>query len=408
MMPVKINKENVRCWISDIGRPELAFLGVLTAGHLVVHWYNNLLSLVLPLIKTWLSLSDVQVGTIIAVQMGASSGLVLITGLMADSFRRRGALIVSGSVLCFGLAYFVIGMSSSYGWVLAGVSLVGLGSALWHPAAMGAISIRFSERRGMALSIHGVGASVGDVIGPIIVGAIIMIVDWKFTLAMHLFPALLIAFLLWGKLGMMREVDRASTSLSVYLAGIRTMFTYRQTLAVIVSNTLITMGRLSMLAFFPIYIMETLEYTEFVLGIYLALLYVMGIISQPIMGILSDRIGRKIVLISSFATMAAFYLAIVVASGGTFLGLVIVLLGMFFYPIMNITQTAVMDVAPEGVQSSTMGVMMIFGQPFVLLSPVLTGYMVTQFGIMSVFIYASATACLAASLLVPIQFRRNI
>ena len=242
MYKLNTNTKNIRGWLAEVGHPELAFLGVLTIGHLVVHWYNNLLSLVLPLIKTDLGLTDVQVGTIVAVQMGVSSGLILITGLMADAFRRRGAAIVSGSVVSFGLAYLVVGISSGYGWLLVGVGMVGLGSALWHPAAMGALSIRFSDRRGMALSIHGMGASIGDVIGPIIVGAIIMVADWKFTLELHLLPAFLISILLWSRLGMMREVDRERTPLSVYVAGIRTIFAYHQTLTVMVSNTLITMG----------------------------------------------------------------------------------------------------------------------------------------------------------------------
>ena len=153
--------------------------------------------------------------------------------------------------------------------------------------------MQFPDRRGMALSIHGVGASIGDAIGPVIVGAIIVVVDWKLTLELHLVPALLIAVLLWSSLGMMRSVHTERTTLSIYLSGMRAMFAYRQTLAVMVSNTLITMGRLSILAFFPIYIKETLDYSAFVLGVYLALLSVMGIVSQPVMGVLSDRIGRK-------------------------------------------------------------------------------------------------------------------
>ena len=405
-MPKSIKK--LRDWTDDVGHPELAFLGALTLGHLVVHWYTNLLSLSLPFIKADLDLSDVQVGTIVTVQMGVSGGLIIITGLLADSFRGKGAVIVSGAIVSFGLAFFVIGASPTYTWVLVGAGMVGIGSSLWHPAAMGALSVQFPDRRGMALSIHGVGASIGDAIGPVIVGAIIVVVDWKLTLELHLVPALLIAVLLWSSLGMMRGVSTERTTLSVYLSGMRTMFAYRQTLAVMVSNTLITMGRLSILAFFPIYIKETLDYSAFVLGVYLALLYVMGIFSQPVMGVLSDRIGRKVILVPSFLAMGVLYVAIVVSSDGVWLGLVIGALGMFFYPILNITQTAIMDVAPKGVQASTMGVMGLFAQPFLLVSPVVAGYLVTKIGIMSAFWYAAVTAFLAALILVPVRFRRNI
>jgi MFS family permease len=260
----------------------------------------------------------------------------------------------------------------------------------------------------MALSVHGVGASIGDALGPVIVGAVILTVDWKLTLELHLIPAVLIAILIFFGFGMIQEVKNIKTNLGVYVSSIRTMFVYPQTLAVMISNTLITMGRLSVLAFFPIYIIETLQYSTFALGIYLGLLYVMGIVSQPVMGILSDRVGRKTVLLPSFVTMGFLYMGIVMASAGLLLGLVIGVLGMFFYPILNITQTAIMDVAPGRVQSSTMGVMSLFGQPFVLVSPVLAGYLVTQFGINSAFLYAGFTALLAGTILVPIRFRRMV
>ena len=405
---MRLSTKGVRRWTAEIGRPELAFLSMLTAGHLVVHWYANLLSLALPFIKDYLGLTVFQVGTIVTVQMGVSSGIFIVSGFLADSFRHRSAAIVSGAVVSFGLAFFVIGVSPSYGWTLVGVGLVGLGTALWHPPAMRALSLRFPDRRGTALSIHGVGASVGDAIGPIIVGAIILVADWKLVLELHLIPALVIAFLLWRGLGMMREVGGARITLGAYTAGIRTLFADRQVLAVMVSNALIQMGRLSVLAFFPIYIKETLDYSAFVLGVYLALLYVMGTVSQPVLGVLSDRIGRKAILVPSFACMGLLYMAIVVAPAGVLLGLVVGALGMFFYAILNITHTAIMDVAPEGVQASTMGVMALFTLPFTVASPMFAGYLVTEFGIMSAFWYAAVAALLASTILVPIRFRRTI
>ena len=402
------NATRVGSLIARIGRAELTLLGALTAGHMAVHWYSNLLSLALPFIKEDLNLTDVQVGTIVTVQMGVGSAFIVISGFLADSFRRRGAAFVSGSVVSLGLALFVIGVSPSYGWTLVGAGIIGLGTALWHPAAMRSLSLQFPDRRGMALSVHGVGASVGDAIGPIVVGAIIVVADWKLALELHLIPALLIVFPLWRGLGLMREVSGERTNLGAYAASLRAMFANYQAPAVMVSNTLIQMARLSVLAFFPIYIKETLGYSVFALGVYLALLYAMGIVSQPVVGALSDRIGRKMVLVPSFASMALLYMAIVVVPAGVPLGLVIGALGMFFYAILNMTQTAIMDVAPEGVQASTMGVMSLFSLPFTLISPVLAGYLVTEFGIKSAFWYAAVAAMLAAATLVPVRFRRTI
>ena len=165
------------------------------------------------------------------------------------------------------------------------------------------------------------------------------------------------------------------------------------------------MARLAVLTFLPIYLGVTLDFSSFRLGLYLSLLYVLGAVSQPVMGLISDRVGRKAVLVPSFGLMALFYLAIAYSGGGVLLALVISALGLFFYAILNITQTAIMDVADESVQASTMGVMGITSQPFVLGSPVLAGYLVDRFGIESAFIYAAAAGVLATLIMLPVRFR---
>ena len=101
----------------------------------------------------------------------------------------------------------------------------------------------------------------------------------------------------------------------------------------------------------------------------------------------------------------SLFLAIGFAHLGVELALVVGALGLFFYAITNITQTAIMDVADEGVQASTMGVTGLFSQPFTLGAPILAGYLVTEFGIRSAFWFAAA-ALLGAAILLPVRFRR--
>ena len=394
--------------LRDADRSSLIFLTLITFGHLVVHWYTNLLSLTLPYIKMELSVTDVQVGTIITVQTGATTVAIVIVGYIADSFNRQGALIVSLAIVSFGLSMFVLGFSSNYVWTLVASGLIGLGTALWHPAAMRSVSLHFREKRGMALSMHGVGASIGDAIGPIIIGSVIVGVSWKYVLNLHLIPALIIALILWKSLGIMKNDKGHKTDLSMYLLGLKTMLADSQALGVVIVNTLVQMGRLSILAFFPIYLEETLNYSASDLGIFLGLLYVTGIISQPIMGVLSDKIGRKNVLVPSFFLMGILYLLMGLVPAGWPLAIVVLGMGLFFYAILNLIQTAIMDVAPEGVQGSTMAVQGIFSLPFTLSSPVATGFLVTQFGIRTSFWYAAASSFLAALLLLPIKFRKTI
>ena len=400
----------IRSTLANLGGSRSGFLAWVTGGHIVVHWYVAVFALALPYLKEELGLTPVEIGAITTVQMGVASGLLLVSGYVADTFRSRGRLILVLSIAVFGLGYLLLGAMESYGWTLVAAGLVGLAIALWHPSAMGSLSIKFPDRRGMALSVHGVGASVGDSLGPLAIGAVILAVDWRVAFQIHLAPALLFAVVLWMGLKTSQQASdesghSAGPRFADYARGVRAMFTNVQSVAVLSSTALANMARLAILAFLSVYLGETLGFSSFRLGLYLSFLYVLGIVSQPVMGLVSDRIGRKAVLVPSFGLMALLYLAIAYAGGGVLLAVVICALGLFFYAILNITQTAIMDVADESVQASTMGVMGLTSQPFVLGSPVLAGYLVERFGIETAFIYAAAAGALATVIMLPVRFR---
>ena len=126
------------------------------------------------------------------------------------------------------------------------------------------------------------------------------------------------------------------------------------------------------------------------------LLYAMGLVSQPLMGIISDRFSRKTVLLPAFTSMGVLYFVLPMAGYDIQLALVIAALGLFFYGTSNIATAAVLDVASTHVQGTTHSVMGLFRQVFTLPSPIISGLMVTAYGLSSVFYYASALLFLAA------------
>jgi sugar phosphate permease len=173
------------------------------------------------------------------------------------------------------------------------------------------------------------------------------------------------------------------------------------------ARALMQMGRLVILTFLPIYLQEYLDYTPFELGIHVALLHAMGAISQPIMGYLSDRLGRKAVLFPSFMTLGILYGLLVIAAPGFQLGLVISAIGLFFYTLMNLTNVAVMDVAGSKIQASSYGLTSLVTQIVVFPTPMVAGFLIGGYGIHSVFIMAAAFAFLAALIVAPLRLYRG-
>ena len=385
------------------------FLVSLSLGHTAIHWFQQLWPVIIPSIKTSLGINDVQLGTLTSIKQFTTGPLMLPAGMLADFFRKRTAVILAAAFLFLGGAYFLVSMASTFIWIIPGVALLGVGTALWHPAALGSISLRFPERRGSALAVHGVGASIGDTIAPIMIGLLIVTLAWQDVLKWHMIPALIAALLLWRFLSSYyKDYEGTRPSMGSYLADTKSLLRHRVVLAIMGVNVLTGMARLAILTFLPIYIVEDLEYTALGLGFFVGLLHMMGAVSQPAMGYLSDRFGRKAVLLPSLVIFGLLYLALSQAGSGIQLILVIGALGIFFYALeATVALAAVMDVASEKVQASSMGITSIFTQFLALPSPIIAGVLVTTYGTPSAFLFAGALTLLAALLLAAVHVPRS-
>ena len=382
-------------------------LGSLIFGHTVIHWYQQLFPVILPSIKATLGLNDVEIGTLSAVREGAGGILIMPSGYLADSFAKYRPYILAFALVSSGVAYFLVGLALSYLWILPGIAMIGLASAAWHPASVGSLSARFPERRGTALAMHGVGASIGDTISPLLIGALLLVVGWQTLLQWHLLPALVLAFILWRSLGSQYKDAGPGPSAKNYLSGIKAMLRERSVLAIMSAGVFMSMGRLSVLTFLPIYLTEDLNLSTLGLGFYLMLLYLMGMVSQPIMGVVSDRFGRKVVLLPAYISLGVLYLLIPATANGFQLALVIGTMGLFFYGTGNIATAAVMDLSSSQVQGSTMSVMSVFRHVFTLPSPIIAGVIVTAWGTEAAFIYAGALLLLGALIIAAIKLPRK-
>ena len=185
--------------IRALGKERIWLLAVLTAGHFVIHWFQQFYPVILPALKAGLNLTNVEVGALTSAQQVVVGLGQLPCGMAADAMvRRRGALLAL-SLVSMGAAYFLLGLPHII-WALLGSALIGLGTALWHPTAAAALSNRFPERRATALSIHGTGATISDTITPLLVGVLLANLSWQTAAQAQLLPGLLFAFLLWRAL----------------------------------------------------------------------------------------------------------------------------------------------------------------------------------------------------------------
>jgi MFS family permease len=392
--------------VRALGKERLRLLGVLTAGHFVIHWFQQFYPVILPALKSGLNLTNVEVGALTSAQQVVVGFGQLPCGMLADALVRRRGAILALSLVAMGAAYFLLGLPVFF-WALLGSALIGLGTALWHPTAAASLSNRFPERRATALSIHGTGATISDTLTPLLVGVLLANFSWQTAAQMQLLPGLLFAFLLWRALAGVFADSAAPHRAAAQFRDIAAVLKNPAFLGLSAAAGLLSMSRLIILTFLPIYLQEHLHYSSVTLGLFIALLHALGTVSQPLLGMLSDRFGRKAVLLPSCLLLGLFYALLAVAPPGVPLAIVVVAIGLFFYTLFNIFNAAVMDVAGSNVQAAAYGLTSIITQLIVIPSPMITGYLIGSLGIKFAFVLSGALLLIAGLALAPLQLYRG-
>jgi MFS family permease len=393
--------------VRALGTERMWLLGILTGGHFVIHWFQQFFPVILPSIKSGLGLTNVEVGALTSAQQMIMGLAQLPVGLLADAMVRHRANMLALSLVAMGVAYFLLG-SPVFAWALLGSGLIGLGTALWHPTAAASLSNRFPERRATALSVHGTGATISDTITPLFVGALLASFSWEIVARLQLLPGLLFALVVWRALaGVFTDGDSKALQTSTQFRDVVGVIKNPAFVGVSIATGLLSMGRLVILTFLPIYLQEYLHYSAFALGVFVALLHALGTISQPVLGLLSDRFGRKAVLLPSCLLLGLFFGLLAMVPAGIPLALVIVAIGLFFYTLFNIMNAAVMDVAGTNVQASTYGLTTLITQLVVIPTPMITGYLIGELGIKFSFVLAGVFLVIAGLVLAPLKLYRG-
>ena len=377
------------------GRNRLA--AAVSSGHAVKHIYNSgLQSILLPEIKLGLGLSATQLGALAFARQVTGWITTIGAGYLGDRFAHRASLMLGISLTLMGVSFFIAGNAATYWMMFGAMLLVGLGPSLYHPPAIGALSRRFPDKRGFAISLHGTGGSVGEVLGPITAAGALTLLMWQDVLRISLFPALFAAFIVWS---MMRSVPGdvpGSASTRAYVVSLVSLLKKRALFALVMIAAMRSMGQSAITTFLPVYLREDLEFSAARVAIYLSLAQIVGIASQPAMGFLSDRFGRKAVLVPALVAQALLFFALHYADPGVPLVLTILALGAVLYSLHTIFIAAAMDVAGGEVQSTV--VSLVYGATFLgTVSPILAGIIVDATETTSnAFIYGGVVVLLAA------------
>ncbi len=326
--------------------------------------------LVIPAFGAALDLTPVEIGLLFMIH-NLGSVAYLPAGMVADHVANRGILLAA-TFFWVGFGYFTASFADSF-WVFAIlIALAAMGDAAWHPIATGVLAQMHKTKRAYALGVHAIGGHISEVIALPAAGLVLMMADWRTAIQVLIIPTLVMGCIF---IFVAPKVPRHVTSRPTRadFADIWRIWTNRSGLKVLALFTAYNMGLFAIVTMTPLFLRANYGFDWLTTAIAMALMMTLGALSQPWMGKISDRIGRRPLMIlgNGIATGAAF-----TAWASGYFALTLMALGVAMTALVAIRavlQAAAVDHA-GGREGTSLGLTFAFMDGFAASAALLAGW----------------------------------
>ena len=387
----------------------------ISAGHGIKHFGQGALLVMMPFIRSAYGIGDVAYGTIFSLS-SISSGIANVpAGMLADMYRKRVAWLLTISMVMVGAGYLLIGISPWIWLIGFSVIVIGFGTSMWHAPAFGTLAARYPKRRGVAMAAHLTGAQIGNTTSPVIIGFLLggaiggfefAGFDWRWVAVGVSVPMFLTAIAVIWRFKTAGAEAQHNLDLAEYLQSARRLLTNGRVLGIVSLGGFRSAVHTSFQAFTVVYMKETLDMTAFTIGWHVALLTFAGIVSTPVMGWLSDKIGRKPVIAAAMIAMAVMLFMFLTFRDGLGFTLLMASLGLFFFSVMPIITAATMDQVERGSEGSATALIFSGGSVVGALSPIAAGFIFELNGFEGLVLFCGTIAAAGAVLALVLPMRR--
>jgi FSR family fosmidomycin resistance protein-like MFS transporter len=275
--------------------PYMAVLLALGLSHLFNDAIQSLIPAVYPILKNEFALDFVKIGMITLTFQIAGALFQPAIGLYTD----RHPLPYSGTV---GMIFSLVGLislayASSYPLILVSVTLVGIGSSIFHPEATRSARYASGGRQGLAQGIFQVGGQVGGALGPLF-AALIIVPRGQSSLAIFALMAILAMVLLTWTARQQGTIRRQFYALAFHTNAHsrQTLHSPRTVILGLVILTILMTSKISYLesfrSFYTFYLIDRFGVSISTSQMMLFIMFIASAAGVLLGGIVGDRIGR--------------------------------------------------------------------------------------------------------------------
>jgi FSR family fosmidomycin resistance protein-like MFS transporter len=292
----------------------------------------------------------------VTVQGVAYFGVSLPMGILADKVSRK-KLLVAGTFLN-GLAMLGLAFAPSYGWAIAWMALAGLAGSFFHPAATPLMVALFPERPGWALGRAAIGVAFGFFIAQFYSGWRAQAAGWRQP-CLELAIAGIVAAVLF-QLFAREPHDAPHATERATEHSTRSQWKMLMAVALVaLAFSLRDFGTSGITTFNSLFLQRGLGFDAKATGAMLGLMFLTGMLSNPLLGALSDK-HRFLACTVTILCTAALAVVIPWASRG-WIWLALCFYGFFTLANYPITEAALMESVPDVLRGRTFGVFITVG-----------------------------------------------
>lgn len=356
----------------------------------------SVLGIALPEIRAAMDLSAVRAGTLFSAVFVAAASASWLAGRLSDSLGRRRVLVAGGIAL--GAGFGLVSTVHDYGPAVAFLAVAGLGYGFITATVLSLVSDLLPGRRGLGMGLLSSTYGLGSMSGPVTAAAMIQRFGWRGATTSVGFIAAAIALLQWLRV---REPPRAGPARRPSGKG-RAGVLNRNMVLLAVAQFFGGAVFWITSSWTPTFLRTAAGLTLDEAGMVMAAWGATPVIGAMVLGILSDRLGRKrIILLGAFPGVAAALAVYGWLAQPLALAAGICLLGLCKSPVPSLVVALAQDSAALGRVGAASGLIMSMHYVAALTTPVAMGQLITWLDSMTLaMLLGSALAFAVFGLLV--------
>lgn len=366
-------------------------LALMTSAHAVNDWYSNFIQILVPFFVS-AGLGIAKSSFLVSAFTLTSAVMQPVSGYLVDTRDLRRLVHVGtlwmGVLLCFSV------LSGNYTLTLILVSLSGLGTAAFHPQASAIVASISGSQKGTYQSIFVAGGNVGLALTPLLLVPFVENFGLE-ALPWLAIPAVVMSVLLWT--GTPRPEQRKKGDHAPLGEALRRSRGELLKLVSVVSAR--SLAYFGFVTFLPLYfVSHSIELSAGSILIFVMLSA--GAFGGIVGGMISDKIGRKPVIVGSLLLASPMF-GLFLVSSGIISYVLLFLAGSMLLSSFSVTVVSAQELIGKNAATAS-GLMLGFGVGIGGMGVGLLGVIADNFGVdttIGILIFLPLVAGLFATLL---------